>query len=228
MKKILFLLAMFPMMWSCSNSSNEPEPPKEEKIDIKGVWCNGDYFVTFSSDGYYTAYLDDKFIDSGDYIYNEQDKRVTCKNFYFNKSTEIAISSSNDKLICNFKSTNVLGDVFSKSMSFSKTDETPQGKNNALVGKTHQELYIIQGHGKCEWKFTSNYAATYSTIEVKPKTRNHFYIYREPYLYTQHFKPSGAGLSIFFNGSDKGDVLIYEVSISNGSIKSITSKKAEQ
>lgn len=219
MKKILFLLAMLPMMWACSSSGNdEPEAPeKEEVLNIEGVWSNGDYFISFSSDGYYTSYSNAKFIDSGSYVFNKNDKSVKCKNDYFGRETNIVVSLSNDKLTCNISSTDVLGKKVNENITFTKTDESPQGKNNVLVGKVHEALYG-GGLGKCQWNFSSNYAATFSTKELNPKTRNHFYIYRHPYLYTQAFKPKGAALSAFYEGCDKGEVVKYNVKVENGSI----------
>lgn len=224
MKKILFLLAMLPMMWACSSSSNDiPEEPKEEIIDIVGVWSNGDYFVSFSSDGYYTSYIDSKFIDSGDYILDTKNKSVECTNYYFERTTNILVLKNEDELTCSFKSVNVLGENITKTITFCKTNEYPQGNNNTLVGKVYEGLYA--GYGDCEWEFVSNYAAKFSTIEPKSKTKNIFYIYRAPYLYTQYFKPKGAGLNAFYSNCDKGDVCDYRVDIKNGEIKFIDSIK---
>ena len=218
MKKILFLLAMLPMMWACSSSSDDiPEEHKEEIIDIVGVWSNGDYFVSFSSDGYYTSYLTPKFIDSGNYVFNQKDKIVKSNNDYFGRETNITISLINNKLTCNISSTDVLGNAISKNMTFTKIDENPQGDNNILVGKVYEALYG-GGFGKCQWDFTSNYAATFSTKEVKPQVRNHYYIYRPPFMFTQSFKPKGASLSSFYEKCDKGEVIKYYVKIENGNI----------
>lgn len=54
------------MLAGCSKSDDEPSPQyKLTKDNIVGVWRSGDYWVSFSSDGYMSAYLSDKCIAEG-------------------------------------------------------------------------------------------------------------------------------------------------------------------
>lgn len=76
---------VLPMVFiSCSDDDNN-NPPQEESASIIGTWENEDYFVSFGEDGFYCCYLDEDFIDSGNY--KRSDNIITCSNMYFKRSS---------------------------------------------------------------------------------------------------------------------------------------------
>ena len=73
MKKTLLMIQMVVFLLGFMACSSENDNTKEmERLsftqsDIIGVWASGDFFVSFGADGFYTAFIDDHFIDSGNY-----------------------------------------------------------------------------------------------------------------------------------------------------------------
>lgn len=85
MKKTLFtLLSVFVCFVFLSCSKDENNTSEEENFPkIIGTWESGNYFVSFGNDGFYSAYIGDEFIDSGDYDLSMN--TVPCSNHYFNR-----------------------------------------------------------------------------------------------------------------------------------------------
>lgn len=81
------LLSVF-VFHSCSGSDSD-EHDKDitttTPVSLVGVWQKGNFFISFDSKGFYAAYLDDEFIDSGNY--NQSKDVVKCNNMYFNRTT---------------------------------------------------------------------------------------------------------------------------------------------
>lgn len=138
MKKIFMLITVvLPLFLSCSsdNSSDENIDDEKEHPSIVGVWENGSYFVSFSNDGYYAAYLGDQFIDSGNYTQSE--KGISCSNPYFNRTTSMNIENiSVSELKLDVTYTDVHGDVSNKVVSFRKSTDIPASQNSSLTGKS--------------------------------------------------------------------------------------------
>lgn len=221
MKRFLLVMAMMLSMvlfTTCSkddgvtDDSNEQE---ETEYSIIGVWEDGEHFVSFSENGFYAAYLNDKFIDSGEY---ERDKNnVICVNLYKNSKTEIKVSLDGEILKAVILYTQFNGEKEKETRLLKKSDRIPAEKENPLIGKSVTNLNAY--YGKCTAKFDTYNSATYSTEEAKPKVQNWYYFYFDSKAYFQRFKPELAGLSKFYEECDNGDVNVYKVEFdSNGQI----------
>lgn len=94
MKKYLLGLAIIFGLLSCSSDGTENEE-SQPHVDYSplGVWETGKYFLVFGNGNFFIAYLDDDFIDSGNYEYNEANMRVSCRNPYFNTTSTYDIIS---------------------------------------------------------------------------------------------------------------------------------------
>lgn len=139
MKKILFFALIFLSIFvlgSCSDS-NKDEPEVNETPSITGVWENGNYFVSFSSDGFYAAYIADRFIDSGNYTQSKY--AVSCQNTYFNRNTTYTIKSISDtELKVDVTYTDLYGGIQNKNLTFTKSTELPASQINTLSGKSYK------------------------------------------------------------------------------------------
>ena len=141
MKKILFLMAMLPMILFTACSSDPDNGGTDDTDDndtpsINGVWENGNHFVSFGSDGFYAAHIADEFIDSGNYTQSKND--VSCENAYFNRNTSYTIKSASDKeLMVDVTYTDLNGKSNNKTMTFSKSTATPASQNHSLNGKSY-------------------------------------------------------------------------------------------
>jgi hypothetical protein len=72
MKRILlFCLFIAFVVAACTDDDTSKEPRIINKpirpSEIIGVWQNGDYFLSFGEDGYYTAYLPEQYMNFGNY-----------------------------------------------------------------------------------------------------------------------------------------------------------------
>nr|DAF41320.1 MAG TPA: Protein involved in gliding motility 9 Secretion System Type.5A [Caudoviricetes sp.] len=148
MKKLLFLLFGLLIISSCGSEepiSTSDKPETDDNInevneikqsDIVGVWEKGNYFISFGNDGFYSAYIADKFIDSGNYTLSKG--VVSCNNTYFNRNTTYTIKSLYDaKIEVNVTYTDVDGNNHNRAMTFAKTTAMPASQSNTLAGKTY-------------------------------------------------------------------------------------------
>lgn len=220
MKQSVFLLFLSVMLFSCSSDNKEEGQKESESFNLVGVWKSGDYFISFSDEGFYSAYLSDKFIDSGNYELNQKDKIVTCKNTYTNKSTKYDIvNCTSSGLICKVTYINFEGKEVNENFSMKKVNSTPSSKEHVLIGKSYR--YLAKEYGYCIMKFDTFNTAKLTTDEYKPKAQNWYYIYLDSNIYFQRFAPNGAGLNSFYANCGKGDVNIYRMNVSsNGLIES--------
>ena len=138
------LMAVMTMATGCSKeeSGNEPmpEPAPQHKVtkeNIVGVWRSGDYWVSFSEDGYNSAYFpieSDKRIDEGEYTIDGDTISVSNSLFYsWTRYIINSISSTTLSLtiIYNFfGSTSAQGDNYdvTQSLTLTKTGDTPSRK----------------------------------------------------------------------------------------------------
>lgn len=109
------------------------------KEQIVGVWRNGDYWVSFSEDGFYSAffYIDDRErIDDGDYTIDGY--VITTKNPEHSARITIkTISSSSMNLVMEYTYPNILPQkTVTKEMNFTKTSTLPCKSTDELVGKS--------------------------------------------------------------------------------------------
>ena len=145
MKKILFMLPMFVALFVLASCSKDYETleEKEEEIEnenlpspsIIGTWENGNYFVSFGEDGFYSAYIADKFIDSGDY--NQIEDKISCSNNYFNRKTIYTIKDiSETEMNVEISYTDLYGKSNRKNLIFTKSNKAIVSKDNTLSGKS--------------------------------------------------------------------------------------------
>lgn len=148
MKKLFFLLLILPITFSSCGSDGDKEdedPVVNQPKSIVGVWENENYFVSFGSDGFYTAYIADRFIDSGNYI--ESKDVVSCENAYFNRKTIYTIKSISDtKLNVDISYTDIYGDKQNKIVTFTKSVTTPASQSKTLAGKSYRSSSSIFGN----------------------------------------------------------------------------------
>lgn len=202
---------------SCS-SDNEESLQNLNSSNLIGVWESGDYFISFNKDGFYAAYLDEKFIDSGTYIINENS--VLCTNPYKVSKTNYSINLANDKLTADVSYTGINGSSLNKKIVFSKSKKAVIDKSNPVISK--EFVHINAPYGFCTTRFDTYNTATYYTDELKPRIQNWFYFFFNSKIYVQKFKPETAGVSLFYEGCDTGDVFIYNVTFdSDGQIENI-------
>ena len=95
---ILILLSII-ILQSCARTEDgEPGSTSDNtKSLIIGVWESENYVVSFGNDGFYSAYITDEFIDSGDYTQSKN--IVSCQNSYFNRTTIYTIEEVSDDLL---------------------------------------------------------------------------------------------------------------------------------
>lgn len=229
---MLFVVVSFISLSSCGDGDNdEPTPSQEDKITIDkivGVWENGDYFISFSSDKFCTSFVNSGFLDSGNFQLS--DGIVECVNSYFNHSTTYTINNVNDNTISIIVAyTDYYGREKTKNLSLTKTSEIPIDKDNPLVGKSYS------GHssyfGTITTEFTTYCSGKHTASEgnAKKYPLNIFYIYRDGKFYMQYFTnksqqtPTIGGWS---SNANTGKIYVNEVDFSsNGSISGVHTLK---
>lgn len=178
-----------PLFFSCSSSDdsgNGNEDPKEV-VSIVGVWENGDFFVSFDNEGFYSAYLDDIFIDSGDYSISGSS--IYCQNAYFNRTTSYIIKNVSETSIeLSASYIDVLGDSNNKDITFLKSSKVPASKNNSLSGKSYS--WYASSFGTIKMSFNSLNSGVKSA--EKGSAANYplqfYYIFIDGCLYHQILK----------------------------------------
>ncbi len=219
MKKFLLILLTIASVFAvtaCSSSSDDNTTPKQE-TNIVGVWANGDCFISFNKDGYYIAYLNDKFIDSGSYT--ESDNSVICKNNYNNNTTTYKLLKVGSKLDAVVTYKNFEGHNVSENISFSKTTKTPSEKDNFLIGKSYS--YETMYYRTVTDKFETHNIIYHTSNKSKSFKNVWYYIYLEPNIYYQKFTPTDKQYpsSTFMDDCDTWNVHIEKVATdSNGNI----------
>lgn len=221
MKKLLFITVLVSLclisLSSCS-SDNEENQQNINPSNLIGVWESGDYFISFNKDGFYAAYLDKKFIDSGTYTINENS--VLCVNPYKVSETNYNMKVVSEKLSADISYTDINGNMLNKNLTFSKSNKSVVDKDNPVISKDF--VHINAPYGFCTTKFKTYNTATYSTDEFRPRIQNWFYFFFNSQIYVQKFKPETAGISLFYEECDTGEVFIYNVTFdSDGQINNI-------
>ena len=202
-KTLLFTIALVSaMLAGCSN--DETDMGQEQtliKEQIVGVWRNGDYWVSFSEDGYMTAYLSDKCIASGDFFIDKDTVMAESPVFYY--TTKFLVNKLDDKnLNCTIEyiemtlpETHQHFHKKEKNFSFIKTDESPCTKENELIGRKFQYAMdvvvpdygskrdTLAGEAVCDIVtfFSTNH--TIWAVNQLRESGYDYYVYRPPYLY---------------------------------------------
>jgi len=196
MKKVLLttMIALVGTSFvSCSSdgSDDNPTTPKYKIHDgnIVGVWKSGsDCFISFSSDNYNSALLNNKFIDEGSYTI--KDDTITVSNQYFGKKTRYVINDLTDNSITVSVTYSDRWDgEKTTKMQFLKADDTPCSKINELVGKSYMAQYSVS-HGSQHWNKTfssNNIINCVNTDAASLAPFTFYYVYLPPkkiYFYT--------------------------------------------
>lgn len=226
MKKLMLLT--FVLAGLCLNSCSSDDKPKGEADDpnasIVGVWESGDYFVSFSDDGYYAAYLSDKFIDSGSYNYSES--YVTCNNPYFNRTTTYDIQKLEEgKMYVDISYKDNNGKTKEVSFVFSRNKSKPATKENTLMGKSATLVWSYFGQVTYSFNTINSGVISATSGSAQKYPLNFFYIYIEDRLYYQTLQPSTGQIPTIGGWSnDFNEVKASRVIFSsNGSISGFTS-----
>lgn len=196
------------------------------KEQIVGVWRSGDYWVSFSEDGYMSAYLSEKRIEEGIYtIVKDTVKAETSMYYHF---IDFAVSHiGNAKLSCSV-TLNAFDGSFSEKVNdytFTKTDEKPCPKNHELIGKKFQyNTDVVDSdswtgksdtlHGFAQFNITTYfYADCFFRTEEGKRVGSFqaYYVYRPPLLYYRKLYVVG------YNDSENV-INILRIDIKNGNI----------
>jgi hypothetical protein len=231
MSKKNFLLNMLTIMMvavlslgfaSCSSDDeNEPVIEEEKTYSIIGVWEYENYFISFNNDNFYTAYIDNKFIDSGNYT--STDKEIYCYNPYFNISTVYTIKLLNDNTlqVC-ITYTDYSGTQKTKDMTLTKSKINPAVKDHTMIGKNYSFLSTI---GTVNWNFNT-YNTGEKTASKYPKyPKKVYYIFLNDKIYLQYFR-SDINEPFPYLGSwsenvGNGKVLIFKTTFEYGQLKEL-------
>lgn len=147
MNKILFFFISILTICatSCGSSSDEPNSQTDIKSKILGTWESGKYILSFNDDGFYSAYIADDFIDSGNY--SVIDSKINCNNTYFNRETIYDIKSVSDsKLNVSIAYRDNYGNSQTQSLSFTKSELKPAIKDNPYISKSVSWLDVNFGY----------------------------------------------------------------------------------
>lgn len=225
MKKILFLavMAFLPIFifQSCSNSDKD-EPETNNEPNVTGVWENNNYFISLGSDGFYSAYIADEFVDSGNYTQTKD--VILCKNTYFNRTTTYTIKRISDtELKVDITYTDLQGNNQNKNMTFFKSTTPPASQSNTLGGRSYRWLSSAFGY------ITMTFNAYNSGIKsaTKGSAANYplgfFYTYIGDKLYYQILRNENIQVpSIGSWTTNYNEVKCWKLSFSpNGSISGI-------
>ena len=181
-----------------SESSGEQRNDMEKTNDltkeqIVGVWRSGDYWLSFSEDGFYSAFffIDDRErIDDGDYIVAED--VVTVKNQEHTTILSVKnLSATSLTLVMNYTYPHLAQEVtVTKEMSFVKTEENPCKSTDDLVGKSFSYEDTSDAHnGKVVTFFNQIpyndrlMISTYSEPGMWGNSALQYYVYLPPLIY---------------------------------------------
>ena len=216
MKKIslcLFtIISLFLVSCESSDSENTTNLTTLNKSDIVGVWKSGNYFISFSSDNYYEAYLNDTFIDSG--TYSLTDTTATVNNNYLSRRSIIKISKRNNFIKCHISYTTNESIYQYIDGTYNKSEDIPTSSNHIIIGKS--DTWLTPNFSATTY-FTSNYGG-YEEVnngDLKGIKRDMYYLYLYPYIYMQRYetKDTSHGSNTF--NKDIPEILIEKITVNN-------------
>ena len=224
MKKTLLMIQMVVFLLGFMACSSENDNTKEmERLsftqsDIIGVWASGDFFVSFGADGFYTAFIDDHFIDSGNYSISSGKNAVVTFNIFTKKNTEYHIKNLDDNsLVADIIYIQRNGQSYTKTMNFNKTTKRVVKERNGLVGTSWQGSKYVNG-------IDINYNAQITTynfglINTEYAPANNyplffFYIYYDNVIFYQLFNKN-ENAQVIEGWNDTADTYIVQQFESN-------------
>lgn len=183
---LLLFLAISISVISCGQKNSPETEPEETVFSVVGVWKDGNnHIISFNKDGFYCAYLGDKFIDNGTFL-QEKNLSIKCDNYYYNRETQYHIRGIDEKnLKVLVTSKDVFGDSFSKEFSLKKTDIEPTAERHPLSQKSY--TYQAQ-NGKVTVSFATNDTGVKSHTATNQSRcpLKFFYIFINGYAYLQY------------------------------------------
>lgn len=227
MKKILFvciaLLSVF-VFQSCSSSDNDEQDDDittTTPASLVGVWQKGDYFVSFDSKGFYAAYIEDEFIDSGNYTQSKN--IVECNNMYFHRITTYTIRSiSENNLEVDISYMDLYGNHKNKTVTFTKTDDIPASKENTLSGKSYTGFSSTFGNVTMTFNTYNSGIRSASKGSAAKYPLKFFYIYIGDKLYYQLLDDDSIQIPSIGSWTNYNVVRCWKIYFSpNGSISDI-------
>lgn len=211
MKRLFTLLLLIVPFAFCScekKQTPQDEQPEEQIYSVVGVWKDGDYVVSFSSDGYYCAYLDEYIINNGSYKQNGN-KSITCEYTWrsaipFGRDTSFDILEiGNEKMRVKAISKDISGDIFEKEYSFEKTVMAPSVKEHSLVEKSYS---VLSTNGTVKYSLVTNDTGMMTNSYYPFDIIDFYYIYLADNIYFQTFfliEPINTGAWTFGVGNGK-------------------------
>lgn len=207
----MMLSAMLVCSCSSGDDSSAEEAPKY-KLDansIVGVWRSGDYWVSFSEDGYNSAFFNingDERIDEGSYTIKGDTVEVE-HTLYFGETryviNNISPTSLQVTVAYNYYPFNPSDDNdfwIYVPITLTKAADTPCEKNDGLDGVTYENestftyegtVYdvthtnTIRNDGHCiSYLIDYHGNKPHSSYGGVPMGGMKFYVYLKPYLYT--------------------------------------------
>lgn len=218
MKKLLYLFILI-IISACSKQEEIIDKPdneddiKLENSGISGVWTlslDDEYFISFTEGGKYTFCLNDHLMGSGTYSIN--DNIITLNNSYTNKSDKIEIELLQNSIYLN-------GNIYLFNSELQEAVEMKFVKSKEIispsqVGVEHKpqmpglnKFYDITYEGV---KYITDFLVEYEYRGIHKTTKKEkiiksnswYYVYREPYTYTQEIEGDGTVIKYDFrNGS---------------------------
>ena len=149
MKKSLFLMVALVVGMTLAGCSKEEKGNMEEnkktiKDLIVGVWRSGEYFVSFSEDGYNSAFFPidgEERIDEG--IYTFDGDTVLVEGSFYGNTTKYIVNSVSESsisltVVYRFRNMTFEGDAVDSraTLTLTKSADMPSVRINGLEGKT--------------------------------------------------------------------------------------------
>lgn len=189
------LMVVLLAITSCSSddddSPSKPATPEPRTYSEVGVWENGNYFVSLSSDHFLTAYVAPNFIDCGTYSRSNANV-ITSTNSYYSKNTTYTIKSIDDKsMTVEISYKDFRGEDKSKSLVLTKTDKTPTIKENPVSGKSYTWLSDVFGNETYAFNTYNTGKQSCTKGSARKYPMDFYYIYFNNCLYYQTFNPAG-------------------------------------
>lgn len=196
MKKAVFMIqmALCLFMFAACSSDNNSDNDSQQPVSLSslfGTWESDGFFLSLNSvDKFYSAYIDDGFIDCGQFAYDERNMRITCDNQFFSSKTSYQIASyDRNSMTTTVTYTDWRGSTHTKSLTFRKTQKSASVKDE-ITGKAWSEQWL-DGN---EESFKTYNLTSFNSGDVLTDNKDAnnypmklFYVYYDNTMYYQLF-----------------------------------------
>lgn len=200
-RTLAVLFAFFISASACENAivNHLEEGPNDgggngsvKEYSIVGVWESGKYFLSFSDDGFFSAYYTQKRIESGSFIRSGNTITITCP--FFGTTTKVTVRYIDDGTMVvqiDYKD-HISGTFEVQQLTLAKSTKTPSVKSHDLIGKTYSSE--VAGQGIVSYAFTTGDAIkkTSDKSGIEPYPLTLFYVYLDGTIYYQTFVQTGS------------------------------------